>query len=210
MQSASRRYPEELLAAAKQGAPERLGELLQLYTNYLNVLASTHLDGRLQVRCSPSDVVQETFLEAHRDFPQFRGQGEGEFLAWLRRILVNNLMRAVERHVVAQRRCVHREISLEEMGASLERSTARLEAVLAQHEPSTGSAVQRNERGVILADELSGMTDDHRQVLVLRHIQGLSFKEVAERMDRSSGAVRMLWMRAIGALRGRLESRGVL
>jgi RNA polymerase sigma-70 factor, ECF subfamily len=209
MQSVSR-HPEELLTAARQGAPERLGELLQLYTNYLKVLAATHLDGRLQVRCSASDVVQETFLEAHRDFPQFRGDGEMEFLAWLRRILVNNLMRAVERHVVAQRRCVHREVSLEEMGASLERSTMRLEAVLAQHDPSTGSAVQRNERAIMLADELSAMGDDYRQVLLLRHIQGLSFKEVADRMERSPGAVRMLWMRAIGALRSRLEQRGAL
>ena len=210
MPSLSRPNPEELLAAARLGTPEGLGELLQLYRNYLGLLAATQLEGRLQVRCSASDVVQETFLEAHRDFPQFRGNSGAEFLAWLRQILVNNLMRAVERHVLAQRRCVHREISLEDLGACLERSTARLEAVLVDRGNSASTSAQRKEWGVILADELASMPDDYRQVLLLRHIQGLSFKEVADRMNRSTGAVRMLWVRSIAALRERLALRGVL
>lgn len=210
MPSPSRPNPDELLAAARLGASEGLGELLQLYRNYLGLLASTQLEGLLQVRCSASDVVQETFLEAHRDFPQFHGKSVAEFLAWLRRILVHNLMRAVERHVIAQRRCVHREISLDDMDACLDRSTARLQAVLADGENSAATAAQQAKWSIILADELAAMPDDHRQVLLLRHIQSLSFNEVARRMDRSAGAVRMLWMRSIAPLRERLALRGVL
>lgn len=204
-------YPkaDQLLAAALDGQPESLGQLLELYRNYLALLASTQIDRKVQVRCSPSDLVQETFLEAHRDFHQFQGHTETEFLAWLRQILVNNLLRAVERHVLAKRRCVRREISLQQIGEALDRSTAQLEAVLADRQGSLSAALYRHEAAVALADQLTELPADYREVLVLRHLQGLPFKDVAERMGRSSGAVRMLWLRAIAQLRERLAERGL-
>ena len=112
--------PLELIADARDGTDESLGRLLLLYTNYLKFLASMHIDPRIRARVSPSDIVQETFCEAHRDFGQFRGQSEPEFLAWLRRILVNNLAQQVERHLLTKKRDVRREVTLDEMGASME------------------------------------------------------------------------------------------
>jgi RNA polymerase sigma-70 factor, ECF subfamily len=97
---------ERLLDRARSDAGQSLGQLLELYRNYLKMLALTQMDRQLQVRCSPSDVVQETFLEAHRDFGQFQGQGEGQFLAWLRRILVNNLARGLLAAGLARRLAV--------------------------------------------------------------------------------------------------------
>src|SRR5687768_17974796 len=73
-----------------------LGRLLTLYTNYLKLMVTTQLDTRLRGRVSPSDIVQDTFFEAHRDFNQFRGQSTAEFVAWLRRIVVHNILRVVE------------------------------------------------------------------------------------------------------------------
>lgn len=199
-----------LLEAARGGKEESLGRLLQLYCNYLKIMATSQIDRKLRARISPSDVVQETLLEAHRDFAQFRGVSEGEFMAWLRKILVNNLARDVERHVLAEKRDVRREVSMEEIGVSLDRSSARLAAVLADGGLSPSSDAQRNEHAIVLADELAELQADYREVIVLRHLEGLSFSEVAERMERSSGAVRMVWMRAIAQLRRQLESRGVL
>jgi RNA polymerase sigma-70 factor (ECF subfamily) len=199
-----------LLSAAINGESESLGQLLQLYCNYLKLMATTQLDQKLRTRLSPSDIVQETLFEAHRDFHQFRGASEGEFLAWLRRILVNNLARMVERHVLAEKRDVRREVSLEAMGASLERSTARLAAVLAGSGTSPSSGAERHEHGIALADELAKLPPHYREVIVLRHIEGLPFNVIADRMNRSSGAVRMLWMRSVAQLREQLEQRGVL
>ena len=210
MNSASQTTTGRLLDAARDGKDESLGRLLQLYCNYLKLLATAQLDQKLRSRMSPSDVVQETLFEAHRDFGQFRGTSEGEFLAWLRRILVNNLARVVERHVLAEKRDVRREISMDEIGVSLERSTARLVAVLADDGTSPSSDAQRHEHTIALADELARLPADYREVIVLRHLEGLSFRDVAERMERSSGAVRMLWMRAIAQLRQQLASRGLL
>ena len=210
MNSVSQTTTGRLLNAARGGEDGSLGQLLQLYANYLKLMATAKLDRKLRGRMSPSDVVQETLFEAHRDFAQFRGASEGEFLAWLRRILVNNLARVVERHVLAEKRDVRREISMDEIGASLERSTARLVAVLADRGDSPSSDAQRNEHTIVLADELAELPDDYREVIVLRHLEGLSFNEVADHMNRSEGAVRMLWMRAIAQLRLQLEKRGLL
>ena len=200
---------EHLLTEARAGKPECLGELLQLYGNYLKLLAATQIDDKLRVRCSPSDVVQETFFEAHRDFAQFRGDSMPEFLAWIRRILVNNLSRVVEKHLLAQKRDVRREASFQGIEAALERSTARLESILVDQGASPSSDVQHREDAIILADQLAELPPDYRDVLVLRHLEGLPFGEVAERMDRSPGAVRMLWLRAIEKLREQLDTRGL-
>ena len=202
--------PEQLLAAARRGAAQPLGQLLELYRNYLNLLAAAQVDKKVQVRCSPSDVVQETFLEAYRDFAQFAGGTEAEFVAWLRRILINNLLRVHERHVRARRRCVHREVSFGDFNAALEESTARLEAVLAGREGSPSSEAGRHESAVLLADQLATLPPDYRQVLVLRHIKGMPFQEVAVQMGRSQAAVRMLWLRAVANLRERLSEGGLL
>ena len=100
---------EQLLVRARAGASDCLGRLLQYYANYLKLLAATHIDQRLQARCSPSDVLQETYCEAHRDFKTFHGDSEAEFLAWLRTILANNMAREVEKHILTAKRDVRRE-----------------------------------------------------------------------------------------------------
>jgi len=202
--------PNALLLDAQGGVSGSLSRLLELHQNYLKLLAQTQLDAKLRARVSPSDVVQETLLEAHRDFPSFRGSCEGEFLAWLRRILVHNLARMVERHVLAEKRDVRRDVSLQAVNDGLDRSALRLEAVLADRVGSPSAAAQRQEDAVVLADALAELSADHRDVIVLRHLEGLAFKEIADRLGRTSGATRMLWLRAIDRLRQALREREML
>ena len=198
---------DQLFTSAREGSSSCLGRLLTLYTNYLKLLIAAQLDGRLRKRVSPSDIVQETFFEAHRDFAQFRGRSTGEFVAWLRRILVNNILRVVEQHLLAEKRDVRREISLEQIGKRLEQSTARLETLLAVEGESPSGCAQRREDEIMLADALAELPDDYRDVIMLRHIEGLQFEDVAQRMERSPGAVRMLWLRALKKLRETLGKR---
>jgi len=190
-----------LLCAARQGDEQQLGRLLTLYRNYLTILATTQLDARLRRRMSPSDLVQEAMLGAYRDFPKFRGSSERELLAWLRQILINCLHHAYEAHVQAGRRDVRREVSLDDMRGALDRSVIRLAHVLADNGPSPSTPVRERERAVAIADQLAKLRPDDRDVIVLRNLQGLSFEEVAERMGRKPGAVRMLWLRAIERFR---------
>lgn len=188
----------ELISAAREGDRQSLGELLANYRAYLTLLGSMHFQRRLQARVSPSDIVQETLLRAHRNFEQFRGQSERELMGWLREILVNALARFVEQHVHAAKRDVRREVSLaqfaETVGNHLQESPAA-------NEPAPADGALAGEDSVLLAHLLSQLPEHYREVLVLRNIEGLSFDQVATRLDRSPGATRMLWLRAIEKLR---------
>lgn len=202
--------PGVLLLAAKRGDAESLGKLLELYRHYLRILSTTQIDRRLCSRLSPSDVVQETLFEAHRDFVAFRGMSEGEFVCWLRQILVNNLARAVEKHLIAGKRDVRREVSIDNTRTALERSNARLRSLLVDSGHSPSADAERREHAVLLADVLTELSENHREVIVLRNLEGLSFAEVAGRLGRSPGATRMLWLRAIEQLRKKLSRHDLL
>jgi RNA polymerase sigma-70 factor (ECF subfamily) len=201
--------PAELLTQARQGDRECLGRLLELYRNYLHLLARTQIDLHLQGRADASDLVQETFLDACRDFAQFRGT-QAELLAWLRQVLVYNLGRLVQRQLLAQKRDARREVSLDGFLAALDRSSAQFEAALAGSQSSPSAKAQRRERAAVLADHLSRLPADYREVIVFRNLEGLAFDEVARRMGRSPGAVRILWVRALDQLRQLLQREDLL
>jgi RNA polymerase sigma-70 factor (ECF subfamily) len=192
---------EQLLHAAQTGAAEPVGRLLALYRNYLLVLATTQFDRRLRRRVSPSDVVQDALLAAHRDFRQFNGQGERQFLAWLRQILINCLHRAIETHLKTKMRDMRCEISLDQVTTALDRSEMYLGNILAARVASPSEPLRAKEHAVDVANQLAQLRPQYREVIIMRNLQGLSFEEIAERMERNPGAVRMLWLRAIDRLK---------
>jgi RNA polymerase sigma-70 factor (ECF subfamily) len=193
--------PGRLLAAARQGDAHCLGALLELYRNYLHLLARTQIDLHLPGRASPSDAVQECFLNACANFGQFRGQSEKELLAWLRRILVNTLAKVVEKQVKARKRSVRREVSVEQLARRMEGSSAAFEAALVSPSASPSARAERRELAALVADQLARLPANYREVIVLRNLEGLPFDEVARRMGRTAGAVRILWLRALDRLR---------
>ena len=134
--------PEQLLESARAGDRQALAELLGLYRNYLKVLARVHIDSTLQAKADPSDLAQETCLQAARDFPQFRGSTEGEFTAWLRMILANRGMDMLRHYKGSQRRDVAREQQLE---AQIDLSAQVLARVAAtsHYSPSQSAAHAR-------------------------------------------------------------------
>ena len=192
---------QHLLESACSGEDGSLGQLLQLYQNYLHLLADSQLDRKLRTRVGPSDVVQETLLAAHRDFRQFCGRSEREFLGWLRQILINCLFRCVEKNVLAEKRDVRREVSLEQVKHGVECSGARLGSMLAASEPSPSSVALHRENVVRLADCMAQLAPHYREVLVLRNFKELPFERVAEEMERTEGSTRVLWLRAVKRLR---------
>lgn len=192
----ARASAEELLVWARAGDSAAQGELLELYRNYLRVLARPLINGALRARADPSDVVQETFLKAHREFGAFVGAGEPELVAWLRRILVRTLADQARRHRAGVRD-VRRQESLEQM---LERSSGELQEALVAPVPTPSHCAARREQAVLLADALARLPADYREVFVLRELESVSVNEIAARMGRSANAVRKLWTRALLAL----------
>src|SRR5262245_47430591 len=193
-----------LIGDARRRQPESLDRLLDSYRNYLKLLARTGIDASLQGKTDPSDLVQETLLKAHQHFGQFRGGTEAELVAWLRQILARNLRDLVRQYRQAEALQVSRERSLEEI---LGQSSQALGRLLAAPGSSPSESAQRRELSVVLADALAELSDDHREVIVLRSIEESDWDQVALRMGRSEGAVRLLWTRALKQLRPLIEAR---
>lgn len=186
-----------LIEKARLGDGDAVGTLLEWYCHYLTILASTQLDQRLRRRVSPSDLVQETMLAAHRDFAQFRGNSQGELVGWLRQILIHRLHHLVDEHVKAGKRDIRRETSLDDIRAAVDRSAANYANFLQGRTNSPSSPVHAEERALALSHELAKLPEHYRDVIVYRNLQGMSFEEIAGRMERSVGATRMLWLRAL-------------
>jgi RNA polymerase sigma-70 factor (ECF subfamily) len=190
----------ELIRRCREGEEAARAELFARYRHYLHVLAEAQLGRHLRGKCDPSDLVQQTLLEAHRDFPTFAGSQEGELLAWLRRILAHNLFNEARRFATRGRDAT-REVSLEGVQAGLDHSSQVLARCLADDGPSPSEVVAQRENAVRLADVLTRLPENYQRVLLLRLFEGLTAEEVAQRMDTTAGAVRMLQMRALEALR---------
>jgi RNA polymerase sigma-70 factor, ECF subfamily len=194
----------QLIALCRQGDPSARERLFQRYRHYLKLLAEVQLGRHLRGRCDPSDVVQQTLLEAHRDFGGFQGEHERDLLAWLRRVLAHNIYNEARRQTARQRN-VGREVSLEQVHAGLDQSSLQLGHALAADVPTPSQIAGRQEAAVLLADALARLPGDYQTVLLLRIFEGQSADEVAERMNRTAGAVRMLQLRALTALREEMK-----
>jgi RNA polymerase sigma-70 factor, ECF subfamily len=190
--------PEQLLQLARSGSCAALGRLLEMYRNYLALLARLQIGKRLQGKLDPSDLVQETFLEAHRDFAQFRGGSEAEFVNWLRQIMAMNLANLVRHYYGTQRRDVRLE---RELALDLDQSSRVLDRGLVAAGSSPSQQAARREQAVLLADALDRLPQDYREVIILRHLEGLTFPEVARRLDRTLDSVEKLWARGLARLR---------
>lgn len=196
--------PDQLLRQAKTGDGDALGRLLERYRAYLLVLARVQIGRRLQGKVDASDVVQEAFLGASRDFRQFRGATEKEFIGWLRQVLASLLANLVRHYQGTQRRDVRLERRL---AVELEQSSHALDRGLAADQSSPSQQAVRREQSVLLADALRRLPDEWRELLILRHLEGLTFPEVARRLGRSVDSVKKQWPRALAGLRRLLEEK---
>jgi RNA polymerase sigma-70 factor (ECF subfamily) len=194
--------PELLLDQARAGDGPALGRLLESYRAYLSVLARVQIGRRLQGKADASDVVQEAFLGAARDFPQFRGTCEGEFRAWLRQILASLLANLVRHYQGTQRRDIRLE---RQLSVELDQSSVALDRGLVAPISSPSQQAVRREQGVVLADALARLPAEWRDLLILRHLEGLTFPEVAQRLGKTIDVVKKLWPRALAGLRRLLE-----
>lgn len=187
-----------LLDAFRRGEPAATDTLLQHYAPWLTLLARLQIESHFQGKFDPADLVQQALMEAYRDAAAFRGRTETEFMGWLRKILAHVFAHEVRRYRGTKKRDVSQEISLEH---SLDESAHRLRDMLSASQTSPSQRAVRHEEEGRLAAVLAKLPEDYREVIILRNLQGLAHEEVARRMGRNTGAVRMLWTRALARLR---------
>jgi RNA polymerase sigma-70 factor (ECF subfamily) len=192
---------ERLLAAARAGSREALGEALQTYRAYLLLIAQQELDPELRAKGGASDLVQETFVDAQRLIGTFEGATDGPWAAWLRELLLNNLADFVRRYRNTGKRRVSREVDL-----PVSDSGVKCGGEAVDENPSPSVRAMAAEQTAALEHALNRLPDDYREVLSLRYQGDLSFEEIGQRLGRSANAARKLWLRAVRKLEQELES----
>jgi RNA polymerase sigma-70 factor, ECF subfamily len=203
--------PIELLARARAGQAEALGELCALYRNYLRLVVRTGLGPKLRERVELSDVVQEALVEVVRQFPQFTGQDEAALVGWLRRLVGQKLADLGRYHSRAKRGAGGTALPLDAPwdlaggAVSAGGPGGRLLDVLALSQTSPSEAASRRELTVLLADALTGLPEIEAEVLWLYHADGLSFESIGARLGMGRKAVRGLWARGLKSLRRTLD-----
>jgi RNA polymerase sigma-70 factor (ECF subfamily) len=191
----------QLLAAARAGSPEALGEVLQSCREYLLHIADRELDPNLRAKGGASDLVQQTFLEAQRDFLGFQGNSEEDLLRWLRRLLLHNVADFTRHYQGTNKRQANREVSLQE-----ETPSGTQGFQVAAETPSPSRQVLAQEQAQALEQALARLPEDYRRVLALRHQDQLPFEEIGAQLQRTPEAARKLWARAVERLRQELDA----
>jgi RNA polymerase sigma-70 factor (ECF subfamily) len=188
---------DELLHDARDGSPEALGRALQAYRGYLLLVAEKKLGADVRAKGGASDLVQETFLEAQRDFAQFRGESRGEFRLWLRRILLHNLGVFTSQYRDTGKRDVTREVELVDAGSQGE----PVFDVAAPSASSPSAKVVAREEAEALKAALATLPDDYRRAITLRLDKSLTFLQLGQELGRTEEAARKIWVRAMESLR---------
>ena len=164
---------------------------------YLLGVGNQQLDEDLRAKIGGSGLVQESFLEAQRDFAGFYGQTEGEFLAWLRQILLHNVANLRRRFRETDKRAVARELALSDV------PVGELGGLIDVNSPS--SLARARERDEALHRALEQLPAASRDAVQWRSYERCSFEEVGQRLGRSAEAARKLWVRAIEQLQQLVE-----
>lgn len=177
-----------------------MGQLLDHYRSYMLSLANDEISVELVAKVAPSDLVQETCLQAARDFPSFEGCTEAELRAWLRQILLNNVLDLKRRFLGTQKRGAVQEIQL--TGADIDsRLLADVECQRPQPSEQAISAERRHE----LHRAVESLPEKYQRVVKLRNFQLFSFQEIGDELQCSAEAARKLWARAIEKLSQKLD-----
>lgn len=190
-----------LLRQASTGDQQALEQLFRRLYPYLLLCAREELDSDLRATVRESDLVQQSCLEAHRDFPRFEGRDVGTLVKWLEAILRANAA-DLRRRFDARKRQGIEEISLDDSHSSLAQDVKRN-----LFAPSTIAGQAGSGSGALdleLDQALARLPDDYQQVILLRHRDKLSFAEIGTRTGRTANAARMCWTRAVKRLNAEL------
>jgi RNA polymerase sigma-70 factor (ECF subfamily) len=186
---------EPLIHRASAGDGEALNQLLQYNRKRLRHMVAIQLDSRLKARVDPSDIVQEAMVEAARRFPDYLKNRPLPFYPWLRQLAIDRICKVHRNHLGRGRRDVRREVSLEPMLP--DESIEELAAQFAGRTSSPSHRVLRHELRTKVREALGRLSDDDREVLVLRFLEHMTGGEAAAALGVSEAAQRMRQCRAL-------------
>jgi RNA polymerase sigma-70 factor (ECF subfamily) len=193
----------ELLKRAQAGDGEAFAQLFARHRSDLRQFVALRLDARMRARVDPSDVVQETQMEACRRLPDFLERQPMPFHLWLRKTAYERLLMLRRQHVEARQRAVGREVGLPDRSSLL----------LAQQLLAAGSTpsqrLGRREMIQKVRKAVAQLGEEDREILLMRDFEGLSYQEVACLLDIEVAAARQRHGRALLRLHQLLAAGGL-
>ncbi len=169
----------ELWKQARAGDRAAYDRLFALHADRALMFVRARLGPALRAKVESVDILQDAYLAAHKDFEQFDLTEDGAFLRWICRIIENRIRDGDAYFGALKRQVVELPKSLP---------------------PGPSTLLDRAEHRVKVAEALDRLSEDHRQVLLLRYFEGLSAEETGQLMNRSAGAIRSLTARALDEL----------
>ncbi len=194
---------QSLLLQADSGDRQAFEELFARHRSALRRAVELRLDAKLRARVDPSDVVQETQLEAFQRLPDYLERRPMPFRLWLRKTAYQRLLKVQRQHLNTAKRAAGREVPLPQ-----ESSLLLAEQLLAAG-PTPSQQVAKRELARRLRSALSELPSAQREVLLMRNFEGLSYQEVAYILDIDAAAARKRYGRALLQLRHRLLEGGL-
>jgi RNA polymerase sigma-70 factor (ECF subfamily) len=189
----------ELLQRAGQGDQDALTDLFSRYRDRLKRVVRLRMNRRLLGRVDDSDVLQEVYLDVARQLDSYLLNPVMPFFLWLRKLTGQQLIQVHRRHLGAQRRDAHREVSLHQ-GAMPPANSVSLAAQLLGRLTSPSEAAVRAEMRLRLQEALNSMQPMDREVLTLRHFEQLSNAEAAQVLGIDEPAASKRYTRALERL----------
>ncbi len=197
--------PPALVERAVNGDDQAWKTLMEEHWARLRRMVALRMDPRLQGRIDPSDIVQESYIDAARRLPEYVKNPMMPFFVWLRWLVGQRLMEQHRRHLGAQTRDASRDVSMYH-GNFPEASTADLAATLLGSLSSPSQSAIRMERAMKLQQALDSLEPIDREILVLRHFEQLSNGEVAEVLSLDKSAASKRYTRALLRLKDSLAA----
>ena len=188
---------QELVILAKGGDDSALEQLCRVYGERVRRIIRLRMGKEIRPRLDSMDLVQEALVSALGGLKDFTYRNEGDFLRWLSRITQNELRDNLDK-LYTDKRDIRKEVRLEKYGPT---TSGRFAGTAGPIDATTPSAIMSKKEDLDklekAIDELKG---DYREVIVLAKIEGLSYKEIGDRLGKSIDSVGHLLSRAMVAL----------
>ncbi|MGD8500598.1 MAG: sigma-70 family RNA polymerase sigma factor [Phycisphaerales bacterium] len=188
---------QHLVALAKDGDESALAQLCSVYGERVRRIVRLRMGSEIRSKLDSMDLVQDALVSVLEDLGDFTYRNEGDFLRWLSKIAENRIRDNLDR-LHADRRDIRKEVRLDDYGRTAGGVSVGTRGPINAATPSV--IISRKEELDKLEKAIDKLRPEYREVIVLKKIEGLSYKEIGDRLGKSTDAVGMLVSRAMVAL----------
>ena len=188
---------QRLVTLAQDGDEAAVNRLCKVYNERVLRIIRMRMGPELRTKMQSMDLVQDAFISALRSLENFTYKNEGDFLRWVSKIAENRIRDNFDK-IHANKRDARKEIPLNNNSSTTQDTFVGITGPVDNATPSL--IMSKREDLNRLEKAMEKLKPEYREVITLTKIEGLTYKEAAEKMGKAPDAVRMLLSRAIAAL----------